>query len=105
MSEENGQTKEGQRPNNLVFCLGHGNPDLPPTLLLGITEAAWDYLKQGGVNHFDLSSMGLELRVVVFGGKDQEEVYEALRIAAKSAGGELLDQRDKDHGVKGLEAF
>lgn len=40
-------------------------------ILLGVSAAAWEYMKDGKTHTFDLTKLGLPIRIIMFGGRDQ----------------------------------
>ena len=79
--------------------------DDQPLVILGIPRAAWTHLKNDGVTHFGLSLTGSPVKLVLFGGKDQQQIVDTLGEAAKVAGFRLVEVMsqagyfDTDHGL------
>jgi len=84
-----------------VFMIGQG-ADGVPVLILGVPAGAWHYMKGGNTTHFDLMKgpMPFPLRVVMFGGKDHDEIMKAMNQAASSSGAAYMDVRNKDMGIE-----
>lgn len=43
-------------------------------VLLGVSAAAWEYMKDGKTHTFDLTKLGLPIRIIMFGGSDQTTI-------------------------------
>lgn len=55
----------GSREHKVAFGIGSGSADGVPVLVMLISQAAWDYM-QGGLGHdFDLTNVGLPLKLVL----------------------------------------
>ena len=61
----------------MVFAVGK-MPDGVPVVILGISQAAWDYMKDGKTHTIDLTSLGHRLKFVLFGGKDRADVLRQI---------------------------
>ena len=48
------------------------------TVLLGIPIAAWEYMKDGKTHTFDLTSLGIPVKIILFGGLDQASIRAVL---------------------------
>ena len=69
-------------------------------LLLGIPAGGWEYMKDGKTSHFDLSSVGVPLQVIVYGGATHDEVKAAIDKHNASVGIPALDARRQDFSIK-----
>lgn len=49
-----------------------------PTIVIGIPEAAWDYMKDGKTHHFTFVSEGIPVQLMLFGGPDMPSVQATL---------------------------
>ena len=60
------------RPEQVVFAVSprEGGMDV----LLGVPTAAWEYMKDGKTHTFDLTKLGLPIRILMYGGLDQGTV-------------------------------
>ncbi len=69
------------------------------TILLGVPEGAWDYMKDGLTHNFDLTSLGLPVRILMYGGKDHAAVNKLLMDGMSAAGIPVLDERRTDFSI------
>lgn len=81
-----------------------GQGDGCPVLLLGIPRAAWVYMKEGKTHHFDLSSIGIPLKLMLFGAKDHDGAMATMQQAIAASGQAYLDERQRDFSIKPKEA-
>lgn len=79
----------------VVFGAGTGEGGMP-VIALGVSEKAWEYMKDGKSHTFDLRPIGLPITLVLFGGETRESIQAILQEAA---GGQA-----KDIGVLGEDA-
>lgn len=80
--------------NKVVFAIGYED-DKTPVIILGISEKAWDYMKDGKTHSFDLTRVGIGAKLILFGGKTLEECMKSLPI-----GPGTIDISKKDMGIK-----
>lgn len=83
---------------NIVFAVSprEGGADL----ILGISRAAWEYMRQGQTHTMDLTKLGLPIRLIVFGGADHAEIRAAIDAHNAHLGLETEDQTDRNFGIK-----
>lgn len=81
----------------MVFAISE--LDGQPLIVLGIPEAAWEFMKDGKTHHFDLSKVGIPVKVMVFGGKDQAECLKVITDANAARGIATLSEPGKDYGI------
>jgi hypothetical protein len=84
--------------SKIIFALSPS--DVGPILTLGISEAAWDYMRDGKTHTFDLTSLGVPMKLMLFGAKTQEAALQTLKAAAARQDIPLLDRRHKDFSIK-----
>jgi len=60
---------------------------------------AWEYMKDGLTHTFDLTGIGVPVRMMLFRGKDHGAVMTEIESAAKAAGIPLLDERRRDFSI------
>lgn len=74
----------------------------PKTLIVGMPFGAWRYMKDGKTHHFDLSALGIPLQVMIFGGKDGDDVRRTLADANVFLASGTLDADGnlRDLGIK-----
>lgn len=69
-------------------------------VILGVSAAAWEYMKDGKTHTFDLQSIGLPLRIVLFGAKDTGEAYAVIEKHNASLGLKTEDRSSEDFSMK-----
>lgn len=55
--------------NQVMFAVSEGEGD-KLDVLLGLPAAAWEHMKNGNTHTFDLTKLGLPIRIIMFGGAD-----------------------------------
>lgn len=95
MTKDNELTVE----QKVVFAAGP-MPDAPPLLMFGIPEGAWEYMKNGKTHTFDLNNVGLPIQIMMYGGKDHDEVMNVIKEHNKKINQPYLDMRNKDFSIK-----
>ena len=69
-------------------------------VLLGVPLAAWEYMKDGKTHTFDLTKLGLPIRILLYGGPDQATVRAVVDEHNKSLGvTEVQDRRGEDFSI------
>ena len=66
------------------------------TVIIGLSSAAWDYMKNGMTHTFDLRSLGIDTRIILFGGKTRKDVQTMLATDDNT-----LDMTGVDFGFGG----
>lgn len=85
----------------MVFGVSYeGQGDGIPLVVLGCTNGAWDYMRDGKTHNFDLTSLGIPIKVMVFGAPDHTTAMKTLEAGAKTGGSSLIDARNKDFSIK-----
>lgn len=74
--------------------------NLPGTIIIGIPEDAFTYMKDGKTNTIDLSKAGVPIQVILFGGKDHQACKDMIDQHNKNQGIEALDVREDDFSIK-----
>lgn len=88
-----------QRP---VFALSPPDPRGTRTLIVGIPIACWHWIRDGKTVHFDLTSIGLPMQFMFFGGATHGSVREVLEGYGKEQGQAVLYDRAKDFAINDL---
>lgn len=81
-----------------VFGIGPA-PDGSSMLVVGVTDAGWEYAKDGKTLTLDLRKFGYPLQVVVFGCRDLKTGYKVLEDRNKRAGIASL-RVNEDAGIR-----
>jgi hypothetical protein len=90
------------REQKIVFAIaptGQGDGE-GPVLLLGVPRGAWDYMKDSKTHTFDLTSLGLPIKLILYGAKDHREAMRAIEDHMKKQGIPYDDQRGADFAIK-----
>jgi len=87
--------------DKIVFALSPS--DVGPILTLGIPTAAWEYMKDGKTHTFDLTSIGVPIKLMLFGAESHDAAVKTLQQAAAQQGIPMLDERRTDFSIKGKD--
>ena len=90
--------------NNKVL-VGIGSPDAPgspPTIVLGVSKAAWEFMQNGMTHTFDLRKVGVPVQIVMFGADSQDDCAALMQQGAAAAGAPFVDARGKDGNLPDL---
>lgn len=68
------------------------------TVLIGIPAAGWEFMKDGRTHTFDLRSLGIPVRIALFGGKDRATLLASLKTTPETVN---LTDIDFGFGPKG----
>lgn len=86
----------------IVFAISpQGQGDGMPLLLVGVPRDAWIHMKDGRTHHFDLSSIGVPIKMMLFGAKNHDEAMQVMNQAIAASG--YLDERRTDFSIKPKE--
>ncbi len=85
--------------DNQCIFLATQAQDGVPLIALGLTEQAWEHMKNGDSHSFDFTKMAIPLRLLVFGGKDKQAIMETLITQAEAWGIKIVDARDQDFSI------
>lgn len=87
------------RPEQCVFGLG-AQEDGSPLAIIGVPEAAWQYMRDGKTHSFDLRALGFPVQIILFGAKDHRQALDLIGQGAEARGTPIADLRDQDFSVK-----
>lgn len=87
-----------QRPEEKIVWAVSPSKDM---LIIGVPEAGWAYMKDTRCHTLDLTKVGVPIRVMLFGGKDREEI---LRLLKPHMTPDVLDMSGLDMGFDDPEA-
>lgn len=88
------------REEQMVFAVSPGNGDGVPLVLLGIPAGAWEYMKDGKTHSFDLTKVGLPIKLMLFGAADHAEAMKIITADMASAGVTVRDERRRDFSIE-----
>jgi hypothetical protein len=80
-----------EQEKTVVFAVGDPDDTVNgPMYVIGMSQAAWDYCKDGSTHMIDLRPFGMAVRISIFGGPSRDEVSKMLMegIAAGKTGGD-----------------
>lgn len=72
----------------------NGTGDGVPLVILGIPQTAWDYIKDGKTNTLDLTKVGLNVKLVLFGAPSQDAAMKMLNTDRATQ-----DRRNEDFSI------
>jgi hypothetical protein len=76
-------------------------PDDGLDILLGVPTAAWEYMKDGQTHTFDLTKLGLSIRIIMYGGPDHAAIARWIAEHNQSLGvTETQDRRGEDFSIE-----
>lgn len=89
------------RDDKIAFALSPaGQGDGVPVLILGVPTGAWEYMKDGKTHTFDLSRVGLPIKLVLFGAENHDAAMKVLNQAMSERGQAYLDMRRDDFSIQ-----
>jgi len=89
-------SEKTDKDKRLVFGLSKGEDGIP-IMVIGIPEVAWDdHLRKAKTYTFDLTNVGIQLKLALFGGPNRAKILDTLQVFQK--GGPLLDEKT-DFGI------
>lgn len=89
--------------NKIVFALVPPDERGTVMLLLGVPEAAWEYMKDGKTHTFDMTALGLPLQLMLYGAKDHDAAKQVIDDYNATRGIAALDARREDFSIKTSE--
>ena len=77
-----------------------GCGDGVPLVLLGIPAGAWEYMKDGKTHTFDLTKIGLPIKLVIYGAETHDAAMKMINGYMSEHNLPYLDERHKDFSIK-----
>jgi hypothetical protein len=97
-TKEKAMTDKPTTEERTVFALGHpARSGDPVTIVIGVSKAAWNYMKDGNTHTVDLRKGGINVQFMLFGGDTMESCIEVLKDAA---GGHIPPMDKRDFSIK-----
>lgn len=63
-----------ERNLQIIYAAAPGlTPDQPLSLIVGIPDAAWQYMQDGHTHMLDLTEQGIPLKILTFAAKNAEQ--------------------------------
>lgn len=84
-------------PTKVVFAVSPREEHVD--VLLGVSADAWEYMKDGRTHTFDLTKLGLPLRLILYGGPDPETLKAAIEAHNAGLGMPTVDMTAEDFGI------
>lgn len=69
-------------------------------VMLGVPAGAWEHMKDGKTHTFDLTRVGVPVRLMLYGAADHDAAVKLIQDAMKESGLSYLDQRREDFSIK-----
>jgi hypothetical protein len=91
LTREKVEMSDDEQEKTVVFAVGDPDDTVNgPMYVIGMSQAAWDYCKDGSTHMIDLRPFGMAVRISIFGGPSRDEVSKMLMegIAAGKTGGD-----------------
>lgn len=100
-----GESKSKER--NCVFGVSYegqvGDPDRIPVVVIGIPAGAWAYMADGKTHSFDLSRVGVPVKLMLFGTATRASAMDMITEANAMNGKNTIDATDQDFAMKPIE--
>lgn len=91
----------GRVEDKVVFGLcPDGQGDGVPLLLLGVPRGAWNYMRDGKTHTFDLTRVGLPVKLILFGATDHASAKAVIEAHNAGLGAPTLDLRRDDFSIR-----
>jgi len=81
----------------IVFAISEERKGTIPTVVMGMSRASWEYMKNGLCHTFDLTAAGVPVKIILFGGETQED---CLRLISPNLDQGTIDARTVDFSIK-----
>ena len=78
------------KTNQVVFALA--TTARGPVVVLGVPDAAWEYMKDGRSHTFGLRKVGFPVDIIMFGGRTRAHILDALSVVQN--GGDVASKLD-----------
>lgn len=85
----------------MVFGVSpEGQGDGVPLVLLGIPAGAWEYMREGKTHTFDLTKIGLPIKIMLYGAADHAAAMKLIEGHLTDKGMPYVDARREDFSIK-----
>lgn len=92
--------KKPSANERIVFALLPTDDDQPPVILIGFPDEAIKKMRRGEAHNFDMTSVGIPLRMMFYSEKTHGACMKIIEDAAKKQGIIINDMRNKDLTLK-----
>lgn len=72
-----------------------------PVVLLGVSNAANEFMQNGMAHNFDLSSLGVPVKLILFGAPTYDDVMSHMRKLMEASKTRAVDMTNRDFSIKG----
>jgi hypothetical protein len=87
--------------SKMVFGVSpDGQGDGVPVVLLGIPTGAWEYMRDGKTHSFDLTKIGVPIKILLYGAKDHSAAMKMVEGHMSDRGLPYRDARREDFAIK-----
>jgi hypothetical protein len=86
------------REQSVVF--GLSDSEGVPCVVLGVSTAAWEYMKGGMCHTFDFTSEGMPLKIIIFRGDSYDAIIDLIKGSMRDKSSPFYDKQDKDFSIK-----
>lgn len=85
----------------MVFGVSpEGQGDGVPLVLLGIPAGAWEHMREGKTHTFDLTKIGLPIKIMLYGAADHAAAMKLIEGHLSDKGMPYVDARREDFSIK-----
>ena len=85
------------KDEKILFAISKaGQGDGIPVVLLGVPVGAWNYMRNGKTHTFDLTKVGLPVKLILYGATDHAEALACIKDFLTEAGEVIDDRIDKE---------
>lgn len=85
----------------MVFGVSpEGQGDGVPLVLLGIPAGAWEHMREGKTHTFDLTKIGLPIKIMLYGAADHAAAMKLIEGHLTDKGMPYVDARREDFSIK-----
>lgn len=87
--------------SKMVFAVSPGGQgDNIPLVILGIPAAAWEYMHDGKTHSFDLTKIGIPVKLMLYGADDHSAAIKMIEKHFSANGLPYVDRRRDDFSIK-----
>jgi hypothetical protein len=79
------------------------DPTKAATLIIGVPQAAWEYMKDGKTHTLDLTRIGIPIQLLLYGADSHDTAMRYIQEHNSKQGIPYLDERQKDFGITEAE--
>jgi hypothetical protein len=84
----------------MVFGVSPGDGDGIPLVLLDIPKGAWEHMKDGKTHTFDLTKIGMPIKIMLYGADDHAAAMKMIEVHLAERGVPYIDARRDDFSIK-----